>query len=71
MAARHIVQRVPASKIVNYLPPSTQDVKTLESLSPVPIQMAAEKPSEMNWMPVAIASGIALIIPIIATRRGD
>ena len=34
MAARHIVQRVPASKIVEYLPPSTQDVKALESLSP-------------------------------------
>ena len=71
MAARHIVQRVPASKIMEYLPPNTQDVKALESLSPVPIQMAAEKPSETNWMPLAVASGIALIIPIIATRRGD
>ncbi len=69
MAARHIVQRVPASKIMEYLPPSMSGA-VLESLSPVPIHMAAEKPSETNWMPLAVASGIALIIPIIATRRG-
>jgi len=67
-AARHIVQRVPASKIVNYLPPS-MEVKALESLSPVPIHMAKEAESETNWMPLAVASGVALLIPILATRQ--
>jgi hypothetical protein len=67
-AARHIVQRVPASKIVNYLPPS-MEAKALESLSPVPIHMAKEAETETNWMPIAIASGVALLIPLIATRK--
>jgi len=70
-AARHIVQRVPASKIVNYLPPS-MEVKALESLSPVPIQMVKEAEQKTNWMPIAVASGVALLLPIIANmKRSD
>jgi hypothetical protein len=31
--------------------------------------MAKEAETETNWMPIAIASGVALLIPLIATRK--
>tara|TARA_B100002019_G_scaffold293432_1_gene321003 strand:+ start:5638 stop:6333 length:696 start_codon:yes stop_codon:yes gene_type:complete len=65
-AARHILQRVPASKIVANLPPS-MDVKTLEDISPVvvvPQIHETETTSKMgDYLPIAVFAGVAMLIP--------
>ena len=66
-AARHILQRVPASKIVANLPPS-MDVKTLENISPVivtpQIMESESKTNKMSdYVPIAIAVGLASLTP--------